>query len=141
MGVEMVPFQMMVYVEDRDKYFPENEVPAGSRVLNLSGTQLRRRLNDGREIPAWFTFPEIAQELRRTFAPRHKQGLTVFFTGLSGAGKSTIANVLMIKLLEMGGRPVTLLDGDLVRKHLSSELGFSKEHRDINIRRIGFVAS
>src|SRR6478672_1152274 len=112
-GVEMVPFQMMVYVEDRDKYFPENEVPAGSRVLNLSGTQLRRRLNDGREIPAWFTFPEIAQELRRTFAPRHKQGMTVFFTGLSGAGKSTIANVLMIKLLEMGGRPVTLLDGDL----------------------------
>jgi sulfate adenylyltransferase len=140
-GVEMVPFQMMVYVEDRDKYFPENEVPSGSRVLNLSGTQLRRRLNDGREIPAWFTFPEISRELRRTFAPRHKQGLTVFFTGLSGAGKSTIANVLLIKFLEMGGRPVTLLDGDLVRKHLSSELGFSKEHRDINIRRIGYVAS
>ncbi|PYL46319.1 MAG: adenylyltransferase, partial [Verrucomicrobia bacterium] len=133
-GVEMVPFQMMVYVEDRDKYFPENEVPPGSRVLDLSGTQLRRRLNDGREIPSWFTFPEISRELRRTFAPRHKQGLTVFFTGLSGAGKSTIANVLMIKFLEMGGRPVTLLDGDLVRKHLSSELGFSKEHRDINIR-------
>src|SRR6184192_2206967 len=140
-GVEMVPFQMMVYVEDRDKYFPENEVPEGSRVLNLSGTQLRRRLNDGREIPTWFTFPEIARELRRTFPPRHKQGMTVFFTGLSGAGKSTIANVLMIKFLEMGGRPVTLLDGDLVRKHLSSELGFSKEHRDINIRRIGYVAS
>src|SRR5262252_2500949 len=139
--VEMVPFQMMVYVEDRDKYFPENEVPPGSRVLNLSGTQLRRRLSDGREIPTWFTFPEIARELRRTFAPRHKQGLTVFFTGLSGAGKSTIANVLLIKFLEMGGRPVTLLDGDLVRKHLSSELGFSKEHRDINIRRIGYVAS
>src|SRR5437764_13170035 len=140
-GAEMVPFQMMVYVEDRDKYFPENEVPPGSRVLDLSGTQLRRRLHDGREIPSWFTFPEISRELRRTFAPRHKQGLTVFFTGLSGAGKSTIANVLMIKFLEMGGRPVTLLDGDLVRKHLSSELGFSKEHRDINISRIGYVAS
>src|SRR5437667_3441769 len=139
-GVEMVPFQMMVYVEDRDKYFPENEVPPGSRVLNLSGTQLRRRLNDGRDIPAWFTFPEISRELRRTFPPLHKQGMTVFFTGLSGAGKSTIANVLMIKFLEMGGRPVTLLDGDLVRKHLSSELGFSKEHRDINIHRIGYVA-
>src|SRR6184192_2605707 len=137
----MVPFQMMVYVEDRDKYFPENEVPPASRVLNLSGTQLRRRLSDGREIPAWFTFPEIARDLRRTFPPRHKQGMTVFFTGLSGAGKSTIANVLMIKFLEMGGRPMTLLDGDLVRKHLSSELGFSKEHRDINIRRIGYVAS
>ena len=140
-GVDMVPFQMMVYVEDGDKYFPENEVPPTSRVLNLSGTELRRRLNDGREIPAWFTFPEIGRELRRTFPPRHKQGMTVFFTGLSGAGKSTIANVLMIKLLEMGGRPVTLLDGDLVREHLSSELGFSKEHRDINIRRIGYVAS
>src|SRR4029434_4069214 len=137
----MVPFHMMVYVEDRDKYFPENEVPPGSRVLNLSGTQLRRRLSDGREIPTWFTFPEIARELRRTFAPRHKQGLTVFFTGLSGAGKSTIANVLLIKFLEMGGRPVTLLDGDLVRQHLSSELGFSKEHRDINVRRIGYVES
>jgi sulfate adenylyltransferase len=137
----MVPFQMMVYVEDHDKYFPENEVSKASRLLNLSGTQLRRRLNDGREIPTWFTFPEIARELRRTFPPRHEQGMTIFFTGLSGAGKSTIANVLMIKFLEMGGRPVTLLDGDLVRKHLSSELGFSKEHRDINIRRIGFVAS
>src|SRR4030095_7486751 len=118
-----------------------NEVPSGSRVLNLSGTQLRRRLNDGREIPAWVTFPEIARELRRTFPPRNKQGMTIFFTGLSGAGKSTIANVLMIKFLEMGGRPVTLLDGDLVRKHLSSELGFSKEHRAINIRGIGSVSA
>jgi sulfate adenylyltransferase len=140
-GVEMVPFQMMVYVEDRDKYFPENEVPKETRVLNLSGTELRRRLNEGRDIPGWFTYPEVSLELRRSFPPRHKQGLTVFFSGLSGAGKSTIANVLLIKFLEMGGRPVTLLDGDLVRKHLSSELGFSKEHRDINIRRIGYVAS
>ena len=140
-GVEMVPFQMMVYVEERDKYFPENEVPKDTRVLNLSGTELRRRLNEGREIPAWFTYPEVARELRRSFPPRHKQGFTVFFSGLSGAGKSTIANVLLTKFLEMGGRPVTLLDGDLVRKHLSSELGFSKEHRDINIRRIGYVAS
>ena len=140
-GVEMVPFQMMVYVEERDKYFPEDEVPKGTRVLNLSGTELRRRLNEGREIPPWFTYPEVARELRRSFPPRHKQGFTVFFSGLSGAGKSTIANVLLTKFLEMGGRPVTLLDGDLVRKHLSSELGFSKEHRDINIRRIGYVAS
>ena len=137
----MVPFQMMVYVEERDKYFPQDEVPKKARILNLSGTELRRRLNEGRDIPPWFTYPEVAQELRRSFPPRHKQGLTVFFSGLSGAGKSTIANVLMIKFLEMGGRPVTLLDGDLVRKHLSSELGFSKEHRDINIRRIGYVAS
>lgn len=140
-GVTMVPFNMMVYLENQDKYVPDNEVPVGSRVLNISGTELRQRLNEGREIPSWFTYPEVVQELRRSYPPRHKQGLTVFLTGLSGSGKSTIANVLLTKFLETGGRPVTILDGDLVRKHLSSELGFSKEHRDINIRRIGYVAS
>jgi len=140
-GVTMVPFNMMVYLEDQDQYVPDNEVPNGSRVLNISGTELRQRLNEGRDIPSWFTYPEVVHELRRSYPPRHKQGLTVFFTGLSGSGKSTIANVLVTKFLETGGRPVTLLDGDLVRKHLSSELGFSKEHRDINIRRIGYVAS
>jgi len=141
LGVTMVPFQMMVYVEERDQYMPQDEVPQGTRTLDISGTELRRRLATGREIPSWFTFPEVAAELRRRHPPRDRQGFTVFFTGLSGSGKSTIANALVVKLLEMGGRPVTLLDGDLVRKHLSSELGFSKEHRDINIRRIGFVAS
>jgi sulfate adenylyltransferase len=120
---------------------PEDQVPAGARVLSISGTELRQRLNEGRDLPEWFTFPGIVKELRRSYPPRDKQGFTVFFTGLSGSGKSTIANVLLVKLLEMGGRPVTLLDGDVVRKHLSSELGFSKEHRDINIRRIGFVAA
>ncbi len=140
-GVEMVPFQMMVYLEDKDKYVPDNEVPEGARVLNISGTELRTRLNEGRDLPTWFTYPEVAVELRKSFPPRAKQGFTVFFSGLSGSGKSTIANVLMTKFLEVGGRPVTMLDGDLVRKHLSSELGFSKEHRDINIRRIGYVAS
>ena len=140
-GITMVPFNMMVYIEEQDKYVPDNEVPAGARVLNISGTELRQRLNEGREIPAWFTYPEVVRELRRSYPPRHKQGVTIFFTGLSGSGKSTIANVLLTKFLEIGGRPVTLLDGDLVRKHLSSELGFSKEHRDINIRRIGYVAS
>jgi sulfate adenylyltransferase len=140
-GVTQVPFQMMVYLEDKDKYFPANEIPKDARVLDLSGTELRNRLNEGRDIPSWFTYPEVATELRRSFPPRHKQGLTIFFSGLSGSGKSTIANVLMTKFLEVGGRPVTMLDGDLVRKHLSSELGFSKEHRDINIRRIGYVAS
>jgi sulfate adenylyltransferase len=140
-GVTMVPFNMMVYLEDQDKYVPDDEVKNGDRVLNISGTELRQRLNEGREIPAWFTYPEVVAELRRSFPPRHKQGVTLFFTGLSGSGKSTIANVLLTKFLETGGRPVTLLDGDLVRKHLSSELGFSKEHRDINIRRIGYVAS
>jgi len=98
-------------------------------------------LSEGREIPSWFTFPDIAEELRESHPPRQKQGFTVFLTGLSGAGKSTIARVLQVKFLEMGGRPVTLLDGDIVRQNLSSQLGFSREHRDINIRRIGFVAS
>ena len=141
LGVTMVPFRQMLYVEDLDTYLPEDEVPEGTRVLSISGTEQRRRLNEGRELPEWFTPPAVATELRRSYPPRSKQGFTVFFTGLSGAGKSTIANVLLVKLLEMGGRPVTLLDGDIVRKHLSSELGFSKEHRDINIRRIGYVAS
>ncbi len=140
-GIEMVDFKQMVYVQERTQYFPPAEVEKGMTVLNISGTELRRRLREGLEIPEWFSFPEVVRELRRTSPPRSQQGFTVFFTGLSGSGKSTIANALMVKLMEMGGRPVTLLDGDVVRKHLSSELGFSKEHRDINIRRIGYVAS
>ena len=141
LDITMVPFKNMVYVEDRAQYMPEDEVDESMRTLSLSGTELRRRLQEGVDIPEWFSFPEVVEELRRTHPPRHKQGFTVFFTGLSGSGKSTIANALMVKLMEMGGRPVTLLDGDIVRKHLSSELGFSKEHRDLNILRIGFVAS
>ena len=140
-GIEMVDFKQMVYVQEKAQYYPVDEVPEGSTVLDISGTELRRRLREGLEIPEWFSFSDVVTELRRTSPPRAKQGFTVFFTGLSGSGKSTIANALMVKLMEMGGRPVTLLDGDVVRKHLSSELGFSKEHRDINIRRIGYVAS
>jgi len=140
-GIEMVDFKQMVYVQEKAQYYPIDEVPAGETVLDISGTELRRRLREGLEIPDWFSFPNVVQELRRTSPPRDKQGFTVFFTGFSGSGKSTIANALMVKLMEMGGRPVTLLDGDVVRKHLSSELGFSKEHRDINIKRIGYVAS
>lgn len=140
-GVGMVDFKNMVYLPDDDAYAPDDEIPAGARTLSISGTELRQRLQDGREIPEWFTFPAVADELRKTHPPRSRQGFTVFMTGLSGSGKSTVANVLRVKLLEMGGRPVTLLDGDLVRKNLSSELGFSKEHRDLNIFRIGYVAS
>ncbi|WP_341211340.1 bifunctional sulfate adenylyltransferase/adenylylsulfate kinase [uncultured Limimaricola sp.] len=140
-GIEMVDFKHMVYVQEKAQYYPIDEVPENSTVLNISGTELRRRLAEGLEIPEWFSFPEVVKELRRTKPPRAKQGFTVFFTGFSGSGKSTIANALMVKLMEMGGRPVTLLDGDIVRKNLSSELGFSKEHRDLNIRRIGYVAS
>jgi sulfate adenylyltransferase len=143
MGIEMVDFKHMVYVQERAQYEPSDEITDKDDVtiLNISGTELRRRLREGLEIPEWFSFPEVVNELRRTSPPRSQQGFTVFFTGLSGSGKSTIANAMMIKLMEMGGRPVTLLDGDIVRKNLSSELGFSKEHRDLNIRRIGYVAS
>ena len=141
LGIGMVPFKEMVYVQDRGQYVPEDEVRPGETVLSLSGTELRRRLREGIEIPAWFTYPEVVEELRRRYPPRHRQGFTVLFTGLSGAGKSTLAHALMTKLMELGSRSVTLLDGDLVRKHLSSELGFSKEHRDLNVLRIGFVAS
>jgi sulfate adenylyltransferase len=140
-GIEMLPFKHMVYVQEKAQYEPADEVEKGMTVLNISGTELRRRLSEGLDIPEWFSFPEVVKELRRTKPPRANQGFTVFFTGLSGSGKSTIANALMVKLMELGGRPVTLLDGDVVRKHLSSELGFSKEHRDINIKRIGYVAS
>ena len=141
LGVKMVDFKMMVFVPDEDKYYPVDEVPKEKKTLNISGTELRDRLALGTEIPAWFSYPDVVKELRRSHPARGKQGFTVFFTGLSGSGKSTIANVLLSKLLELGGRPITILDGDLVRKNLSSELGFSKEHRDINIRRIGFAAA
>ena len=141
LGVSMIDFRMLVYNPDTDTYLPIDEAAEGTRTLSISGTDLRERLADGREIPEWFTYPEVVRELRRTHPPRNRQGLTIFFTGLSGSGKSTIANALMVKLLEIGGRPITLLDGDIVRKNLSSELGFSREHRDLNIERIGFVAS
>ena len=141
LDISMVPFQLLVYAENRAQYVPIDETSDEDRVLNISGTELRRRLQEGLDIPEWFSFPDVVAELRKTHPPRHKQGFTVFFTGLSGSDKSTIANALMVKLMEMGGRPVSLLDGDIVRKNLSSELGFSKEHRDLNIRRIGYVAS
>ena len=141
LGITMVPFKMMVYVEDRAEYRAIDEVPEGSRTLSISGTELRRRLDKGLDIPDWFSYPEIVTELRKSRPPKSQRGLTIFFTGLSGSGKSTIANGLMVKLFEDGRRPVTLLDGDIVRTNLSSELGFTREHRSLNIRRIGFVAS
>ena len=143
MGIEMMDFKHMVYVQERAQYEPADEITDKDKVtiLNISGTELRRRLSLGLDIPDWFSFPQVVAELRKSRPPRSRQGFTVFFTGFSGSGKSTIANALMVKLMEMGGRPVTLLDGDIVRKNLSSELGFSKAHRDLNIRRIGYVAS
>ncbi len=140
-GIKVVPFRRMLYVEERAEYRPIDEIPEGTRTLDISGTELRRRLDKGLEIPDWFSYPEVVAELRRSQPPKSERGFTVFFTGLSGSGKSTIANGLMVKLFEDGRRPVTLLDGDIVRTNLSSELGFSKEHRSLNIRRIGYVAS
>ncbi|MCE5317010.1 MAG: bifunctional sulfate adenylyltransferase/adenylylsulfate kinase [Parachlamydia sp.] len=140
-GITIVPFKEMVYVKEDNNYQPIDEVPSGKTVLNISGTQLRKMLREGKDIPEWFSFPEVFSELRKVYPPRLKQGFTLFFTGLSGSGKSTIANGLGVKLMEMQNRAVTVLDGDLIRLHLSSELGFSKEHRSLNVRRVGFVAS
>ena len=140
-GIKMVPFKMMVYVKDIDKYMEIDKVPKKYKSLFISGTELRHRLENNQEIPEWFSYPDIVDELHKVYPPKDKQGFTVFFSGLSGSGKSTIANGLLVKLLEHGNRRVTLLDGDIVRTHLSSELGFSKEHREINVKRIGYVAS
>jgi sulfate adenylyltransferase len=141
LGIKMVPFKLMVWVEDRAEYRPIDEISKDTKTLNISGTELRRRLDKGLDIPEWFSYPEVVKELRETRPPLNKRGFTIFFTGLSGSGKSTLANGLMVKFLEDGRRPVTLLDGDVVRTHLSSELGFTKEHRSINVQRIGYVAS
>jgi sulfate adenylyltransferase len=141
LGVGMVPFRMLVYLPDEDRYEEVSKIPAGVRTASISGTQVREEyLNNGRTLPSWFTRPEVAEILVETYPPRYKQGVCIWFTGLSGAGKSTTAEVLTV-LLQEHGRHVTLLDGDVVRTHLSRGLGFSKEDRDINIRRIGFVAS
>ena len=140
-GIQMVPFKFLVYLPDQDSYRPIDEVPDGVNYKTISGSELRKHLDEGTKIPEWFTYKEVAKELQRSNPPKEERGFTIFFTGLSGSGKSTLANGLMVKLLENGNRPVTLLDGDIVRTHLSSELGFSREHRSLNVRRIGFVAS
>ena len=140
-GIQMVPFKFLVYLPDQDIYKPIDEVPEGVDYKTVSGSELRELLDSGMNIPDWFTYKEVAKELQRSRPQKTKRGLTIFFTGLSGSGKSTLANGLLIKFLENGNRPVTLLDGDIVRTHLSSELGFSKEHRSLNVTRIGYVAS
>ena len=141
LGIKLVLFEEMVYVDELESYVPRSEAPNTGEIMTLSGTELRDLLNKGLDVPEWFSYPEVITELRRSYPPIMHQGFVVFFTGLPSSGKSTIANVLQAKLMEIDPRPVTLLDGDIVRKHLSSELGFSKEHRDLNIKRIGFVAS
>lgn len=139
-GVKMVPFEMLVYLPDEDRYVEEKDVPKGAKVANISGTQVRDEyLAKGRLLPEWFTRPETAEILREMYPPRHKQGFGIWFTGLSGSGKSATTQVLTTLLLERG-RETAILDGDVVRTHLSKGLGFSKEDRDTNILRIGFVA-
>jgi len=141
LGVGVVPFREFVYLPDEDRYEEVSKVDKGTRTASLSGTQVREEyLNQGKRIPDWFTRPEVADILSETHPPRHRQGVCIWFTGLSGAGKSTTAEVL-VALLAEHGRQVTILDGDVVRTHLSKGLGFSKEDRDTNIRRIGYVAS
>jgi sulfate adenylyltransferase len=139
--IQILPFSMMSYVAERQTYCMENEIQPGETVLNISGTEFRRKLQRGEKIPEWFSYPEVVEELQKVHPPRHQQGMVLFFTGLSGTGKSTIAQGLWVKLLAHGGRRVTLLDGDHIRHHLSSELGFSKEHRHLNVTRVGYVAS
>ncbi|GAB4342195.1 MAG: bifunctional sulfate adenylyltransferase/adenylylsulfate kinase [Desulfobulbaceae bacterium] len=139
-GIGMVPQEKMGYLEEKAQYVFLRDV-GEQEVKTIDSAELRRRLEWGLEIPEWFSYPEVVDELRWAFPPRSKQGFTIFLTGLSGSGKSTIAQVLMVKFMEMRDRPVTLLDGDIVRKNLSSELTYSKEHRNLNVTRIGFVAS
>jgi len=141
LGIKCLPFEQMLYCPQEDVYYPQDKVPKGKEVLQLSGTEVRRRLRTGEEIPEWFSFKEVVVILREQHPPRNRQGLTLLFTGLSGSGKSTIANALREKLMEIQGRRVAMLDGDHVRKLISSELGFSAEHRNLNIRRIGFISS
>ena len=139
--IKMVPFKEMVFAKNKKTYLPLDKTEQDDSIEKLSGTQFKELLQQRTEIPTWYSFPEVIHELRKRFPKLHNQGLTVFFTGLSGAGKSTLANAIMYKLMETEDRPITLLDGDIVRQHLSSELGFSKEDRDIHVKRIGYVAS
>ena len=141
LGVTMVPFRELVYLPEDGRYEEISRIPPHVRTVTLSGTQVREEyLNNGKPLPAWFTRPEVAAILSEAYPPRHRQGVCIWFTGLSGSGKSTTADVLTVLLLEHG-RQVTVLDGDVVRTHLSKGLGFSKDDRDTNIRRIGFVAA
>jgi sulfate adenylyltransferase len=142
LAIRMIPVKEMRYLPEKDQFLPLEQIESmGNKPVQFTESDFYHCLSHDKEIPEWFSFPEVITELRKIHPPRSKQGITLFFTGLSGSGKSTLAKILYAKFIEAGGRPVTLLDGDIVRQNLSSELGFSKEHRDLNIRRIGFVAN
>ncbi len=140
-GIEVVTFPAMVYVANKQDYFPETEIHPGDEVMDISGTELRRRLHTGESIPSWFTFPEVEAILRERYPVGEKRGFCLFFTGLSGSGKSTLSQAITARLQETSSRPITILDGDVVRKNLSKGLGFSKDDRETNILRIGYVAA
>lgn len=139
-GVTIIPFEELVYLPFEDEYRSSDQIPEGEQYISFSSSDIRERIRSGRRIPEWATFKEVVAELKKAYPSPDRQGFTIFLTGLSGAGKSTIAKVLYARFLEIGDRPVTLLDGDIVRRNLSSQLSFSKEDRDTNVRRIGFVA-
>ncbi len=140
-GIEVVTSEELAYSTDRGEYVSHDELKEGEEIENISGTEFRRLLNEGEDIPEWFSFPESITILRESVKRDTRPGVTLFFTGLSGAGKSTIAELLLAKLQEMQDRDITFLDGDVIRQHLSKGLTFSKEDRDENVRRVGFVAS
>ncbi|KKK16501.1 ATP sulfurylase [Aspergillus rambellii] len=141
LGIEVVEFQQVTYLPDTDEYKPKDQVPAGVKTLDISGTELRNRLRTGAHIPEWFSYPEVVKILRESSPPRATQGFTIFLTGYMNSGKDAIARALQVTLNQQGGRSVTLLLGDTVRHELSSELGFSREDRHTNIQRIAFVAA
>lgn len=140
-GMVVVPSDELAYVPEKGEYRSVAELESGDSTEFISGTEFRRRLYADEDIPEWFSFPESISELKRGVAKQTRRGVTIFFTGLSGSGKSTVATMLAAKLLEIQDKEVTLLDGDVIRNHLTSELGFSKEHRDLNVARVGYVAS
>jgi len=142
LDIRVVPLDEWQYVPEKRRFFPVPEIRnRGLEAEEYGNGDLKHALVRDQEIPEWFSYPSVVDELARVYPSRSRQGFTLFFTGLSGSGKSTLAGILFAKLVEGGSRPVSLLDGDIVRQHLSRELGFSKAHRDLNIRRIGFVAS
>lgn len=140
-GIETIPFSELVFSESLNKYCEPHELPSGTKSLAISGTDFRKKLDTGETIPGWYSFPEVISELRNSNPPKSKRGVCLFFTGLSGAGKTTVARALLENLRAEISEPITFLDGDEVRLHLSKGLGFSKEDRDTNILRIGYVAS
>jgi len=141
-GIKVVMSQMIVYLKSQQVYKPINEVEDKSDMMNISGTELRNMLVNREKIPEWFTFPEISQELYNDYLPNSKKGFCIYMVGLSGSGKTTLLNQLHGKLMELSNnRRISVLDGDVVRQELSKGLGFSREDRSLNVRRIGYVAS